>query len=105
MTIVEEMEEINEAIDSGGTVLLFFWREDQPDALDLFNKIKRLCRRFPPVQAYGICLDEIPTAASRFNIFISPAVLIYVHGRPRLKQVHAVHPQQVSDYLKSLYRR
>ncbi len=105
MTIVEELDEINDAIDTGGTVVLFFWREEQPDASQLFNQIKRTCRRFPPVQAYGICLDEIPMAASRFNIFISPAVVIYVHGRQRLKQVHGVYPEQLHDYLKALYTR
>ncbi len=84
--------------------LLFFTRTDCDACADLQPKIERLVQNHPRMSGLVVSLDRIPMAASRFSVFVLPAVLVYAGGKPVLSVAEHIDIGQLADHVKSVYR-
>lgn len=99
------MEELGEAIDSDSPMLMFIWRQECVDCPEIIRKLERMIRKYPPLTAYSVLLDEHPTAAARFGIFQPPAVVLYVNRSMTLKQMAQIDLQALQRALDKLYTK
>ncbi len=103
MIPVDDMDELNEAIKSDKGVMMFVWRKECEDCPELGRKLARLARKYPPLVAFSLLLDEHPTAAARFGVFNPPAVVVYAGHKMVMKQVERIDLQALARYLDKLY--
>jgi len=97
------MEELGESIDSEKPMLMFVWRQECVDCPQIIRRLERMIRKYPPLIAYSVLLDEHPTAAARFGVFTPPAVILYVNRSMALKQMSQIDIHALERALDRLY--
>ncbi len=103
MIPLDDMDELSDAIKSNKAVMMFVWRQECEDCPELGRKLARLARKYPPLVAFSVLLDEHPTAAARFGVFNPPAVVVYAGNKMVMKQVERIDLQALARHLDKLY--
>ena len=104
MQYAYSLEDIQETAKSLPMALLYFTRAECQDCAELEPKIDRLVQNHPKMVGMVVSLDRIPMAASRFSVFVLPAVLLYSGGKPVLSVSEHIEIGQLTEHVRAAYR-
>ena len=89
MTIrtVRDMENV---VLAQSWVCIVFTRSQCPACSEALPRVRRMLKRFTDIVGCSFNIDDDPSAAGRYLIFDTPAVLFYYNGKPVVRQIGAV---------------
>jgi putative NIF3 family GTP cyclohydrolase 1 type 2 len=105
MIEAQSVREVEDAVLSYEYLMLFFSRQHSAEATQLARRIRRLGKRYPNMATYHIDLDAHPTASSRYLIYHVPTVLLYAHGKPRIKRIGVVDINELNEQIVQIQGR
>ena len=102
MRQTEFLEELDDPIDRGGTVVLVFTRRKDHDRDRALGRLARMLRRHEGIESFHLDLGMLPQAAGRFTIYSTPAVAIYRRGKMVSKVEGSLDVTPLKRTLRSL---
>ncbi len=98
------LDDIQDTAKSLPMALLYFTRAECDICAELEPKIDRLVQNHPKMTGLVVSLDRIPMAASRFSVFVLPAVLVYAGGKPVISVAEHIDIGQLTSHVRATYR-
>lgn len=102
MRTISQYEEFKEIINQDETIIVKFFADWCPDCKVMDMWIDPIVDEYNEYTWYKINRDQVPEAASDFDVMGIPSLLIFNNGE-KLAHLHSANaktPEQVKAYLK-----
>lgn len=99
---VRDMEQI---VLAHSWVCIVFIRTDCAASNDALPRVERMVRKFTDVHGFVFNLDDDPAAAGRYLVFDTPSIVVYLNGKPIIRQTGAVSQQEIYRAILDIHQQ
>lgn len=99
---VRDMEQI---VLAHSWVCILFIRNNCAASSEALPRVARMVKRFTDVNGFVFNLDDDPAAAGRYLVFDTPAIVIYLNGKPIIRQTGAVLHQEIYQAILQVHQQ
>lgn len=102
MRTISQYAEFEEIINQDEQIIVKFFADWCPDCSRMDNWIDPIVDEYHDITWYKINRDQVPEAASEFDVMGIPSLLIFKNGE-KLAHLHSANaktPEQVKEFLK-----
>lgn len=95
MEQMQNLQEAEEVIENNPLALIYISREQCSVCHAMKPQLENVLKEYPDIQAAAVSADDIPEAASRFEVFTAPAVLLYIEGKERWRGARFIRREEL----------
>lgn len=93
------LEEIEDALHYHPLAIVYISREHCSVCHAVLPQVKNILADYPDTAGIFVSADKLPAAASKFEVFTAPAVLLYVKGRERWRGARFIPQEKLRHQL------
>ncbi|PTL39165.1 thioredoxin family protein [Alkalicoccus saliphilus] len=95
MEKMQTLEQTEEIIENHPLTLIYISREQCSVCHSFKPQLEAVLENYPQIKAAAVSADDIPEAASRFEVFTAPAVLLYIEGTERWRGARFIRREEL----------
>lgn len=95
------LKDVQSFIDAHPLAFLYISRENCSVCQAVKPRVEEILEDFPMIISLEVSADEVPEAASEYTMFTVPALLMFVDGKERFREVRFV----VMDNVRGQFKR
>ncbi|MCA1756428.1 MAG: thioredoxin family protein [Bacteroidales bacterium] len=98
------MNRLNEYINSGDGVMLYFFSNSCQACLSLRPKIREMAEaEFPAMEYIEIDAQASPEVTAEASVFTAPVIIIYFEGREYIRESRYISVGQLQEKIRRYY--
>lgn len=102
---VRDVRDMEKIVLAQSWVCILFIRTDCAASRDALPRVERMVKRFTDVHGFLFNLDDDPAAAGRYLVFDTPSIVVYLNGKPVLRQTGAVSHQEIYRAILEIHQQ
>jgi thioredoxin-like negative regulator of GroEL len=95
MKTMQNMEETERFLTGHPMTLIYISRSQCSVCQSLKPQLESLLEQYPHIHAASVSADELPEAASRFEVLTAPAVLLFIEGKERWRGARFIRREEL----------
>ncbi|WP_147803202.1 thioredoxin family protein [Alkalicoccus halolimnae] len=95
MIPMQNMEETEKFLTEHPMTLVYISRSKCSVCQSLKPQLERLLENYPHIRSASVSADELPEAASRFEVLTAPAVLLFIEGKERWRGARFIQREEL----------
>lgn len=104
MKQINEIGELQNAIDSSQAILVYFYNESCAPCVALRPKVQEMMEvRFEKMDLLFINSAQLPELSANFNVYSSPTIIVCFDGKENFRVSKYVSIQELSQKIQRYY--
>lgn len=103
MEQIDSMDTIHELIENSEMLLVYFGSNSCGVCVDIKPKIVKLLEKYEKIKCVHVDVNESVDIAAQNNIFIIPAVLVFINGKETIREARFISIDNLSDKIARYY--
>lgn len=103
MNLINTNESINKIINENEIVLIYFGSESCNVCKALKPKAEEILKGYPRIKSIEVDVEKSLSAASAYNVFTIPAILVFIDGKETIREARYISIQEIDNKISRYY--